>query len=319
MNPSAIAGSTLEIHRDVAAAAIERQLAAPLGLNLLEVAYGITQVANSAMTRVLRAVTTERGRDPRGFTLLAFGGAGPIHAAALAENMGISRLVVPLYPGLFSALGLLLADYRHDYIAAIASPLMSVRTDEIMARYDQLKERARSEMIAEGVDPGAIRFEQQVDLKYGYQMYEMTLPFPEAADSSNLAATLARLFTDAHNQAYGYYRDDPIELMNIRLRALASAASLTFAELASRYSAASGEAATSSGFPRAQEAGTPRERQAFFGPAHGLLATPLRSRFALTRPEQGPIIIEEPDTTIVVPPNWIVERDGFGNLVLTRA
>jgi N-methylhydantoinase A len=317
MNPHAIAGSTLEIHRDAAAAAIERQLAAPLGLNLLEVAYGITQVANSAMTRVLRAVTTERGRDPRGFTLLAFGGAGPIHAAALAENMGISRLVAPLYPGLFSALGLLLADYRHDYIAAIAAPLTSVHADELMARYEQLKERARSEMITEGVDPGAIRFEQQVDLKYGYQMYEMTLPFPAEADPSNLAATLARLFTDAHNQAYGYYRDDSIELMSIRLRALASAASLTFAGLASQYAAANGEAAAAPDFSSAQEAGAQRERQAFFGPAHGLLTTPLRSRFALTSPERGPMIIEEPDTTIVVPPNWVVERDGFGNLLLT--
>jgi N-methylhydantoinase A len=320
MNPNAIAGSTLEIHRDAAAAAIERQLAAPLGLNLLEVAYGITQVANSAMTRVLRAVTTERGRDPRGFTLLAFGGAGPIHAAALAEDIGISRLIVPLYPGLFSALGLLLADYRHDYIAAIAAPLTSVRTDEIMARYEQLKDRARSEMIAEGVDPGAIRFEQQVDLKYGYQMYEMTLPFPDEVDPSNLVATLARLFTDAHNQAYGYYRDDPIELMNVRLRALASAASLTFAELAGRYLAESSEAPVPpSGSPGAWKGGTPHERQAFFGPAHGLLPTPLRSRFALTNPESGPMIIEEPDTTVVVPPDWTVQRDGFGNLVLTRA
>lgn len=319
MNPNAIAGSTLEIHRDAAAAAIERQLAAPLGLNLLEVAYGITQVANSAMTRVLRAVTTERGRDPRGFTLLAFGGAGPIHAAALAENMGISRLIVPLYPGLFSALGLLLADYRHDYIAAIATPLTSVSGDEITARYEQLKDRARAEMIAEGVNPDAIRFEQQVDLKYGYQMYEMTLPFPGEVDSSNLVASLARLFTDAHNQAYGYYRDDPIELMSVRLRALASAASLTFAELAARYSETGHEATPSPGFARAQDGGKGRDRQAFFGPAHGLLTTPLLSRFALSGPEQGPIIIEEPDTTVVVPPNWTVERDRFGNLVLTGA
>jgi len=316
MNPAAIAGATLEIHHDAAAAAIERQLASPLGLGLLEVAYGITQVANSAMTRVLRAVSTERGRDPRGFTLLAFGGAGPIHAAALAENMGISRLIVPLYPGLFSALGLLLADYRHDYIAAVATPVASVRTDEILARFEQLKERARSEIIAEGVDPSAIRFEQQVDLKYGYQMYEMTLPFPDEMDS-NLVATLARLFTDAHNRAYGYYRDDPIELMSVRLRALAPAAAFTFADLAGHYSEESNQAAPqSAGF--AHEGGRQPERQAFFGSSHGLLSTPLCSRFALTGPEQGPIIIEEPDTTVVVPPKWTVQRDRFGNLVLTR-
>ncbi len=320
MNPNSIAGSTLEIDRSAAQAAIERQLAAPLRLNLLEVAYGITQVANSAMTRVLRAVTTERGRDPRGFTLLAFGGAGPIHAAALAANMGISRMIVPLYPGLFSALGLLLADYRHDYIAAIAAPLTSVRTDEVLGRYEQLKDRARSEMIAEGVDPGAIRFEQQVDLKYGYQMYEMTLPLPDEVDSSNLVPALSRLFTEAHNQAYGYYRDDPIELMSVRLRALASAGSISFADMAARYSAESSQSAIPAlASSRAKQNGREGERQAFFGPAHGLLPTPLRSRFALTDPERGPIIIEEPDTTVVVPPNWTVQRDSFGNLVLTRA
>jgi N-methylhydantoinase A len=319
MNPNAIAGSTLEINRDAAAAAIERNLAVPLGLNLLEVAYGITQVANSAMTRVLRAVTTERGRDPREFTLVAFGGAGPIHAAALAENMGISNLIVPLYPGLFSALGLLMADYRHDYITAIAAPLMSVSSNEMLERYQQLRERARSEMKAEGVDPGTIRFEQQVDLKYGYQMYEMTLPFPDHVDSSNLTATLAQMFTDAHHQAYGYHRDDPIEVMSVRLRALASADSLTFAELANRYSAENSQRTDPSRpIVDAKENGHQSEREAFFGPTYGLLPTPLWSRFALTL-TQGPLIIEEPDTTIVVPPNWAVRRDQIGNLLLSRA
>src|SRR6202022_515717 len=101
INPRAIAGASLKIDRAAAVTAIKGALADPLKLDVLEVAYGITQVANSAMTRVLRAVSTERGRDPREFTLLAFGGAGPIHAAALAESMEISRIVVPVYPGLF--------------------------------------------------------------------------------------------------------------------------------------------------------------------------------------------------------------------------
>jgi N-methylhydantoinase A len=318
MNPRAIAGSTLEIHRDAAANAIQQKLASPLRLDVLEVAYGITQVANSAMTRVLRAVTTERGRDPREFTLLAFGGAGPIHAASLAETIGISELIVPLYPGLFSALGLLLADYRHDYIAAIAAPLASVKTDEILAHFTHLEDRARAEMLAEGVNLGAIRFERQVDLKYGYQMYEMTLPFPDKVDPSNLVTILASLFTDEHNRTYGYYRDDPVELMSLRLRALAWATSLTFAELANRYSAQSSQLEPRSAGAADVDSGQ-LERQAFFGAAHGLLSTPLRSRIELTRPEPGPMIIEEPDTTVVVPPNWTVQRDRFGNLVLTRS
>jgi N-methylhydantoinase A len=309
MNPKAIAGAKLEINAAAAVEAITHRLAAPLGLEPMNVAYGITQVANSAMTRVLRAVTTERGRDPREFTLIAFGGAGPIHAALLAENMGITKLIVPLYPGLFSALGLLMADYRHDYIATIAAPLTSVKPEEIFARYEQLQTTARAEMIAEGVSPAAIRFEQQVDLKYGYQMYEMTLPFPDGAGPPNLQAVLARLFTDAHDQTYGYYRDDPIELVSLRLRALASAGSISFAELAAKLADAGATGAAAAG----------ATREAFFGSAHGTMVTPLRNRFDITGPERGPIIIEEPDTTIVVPPGWTVQRDAFANLALTRA
>jgi len=234
--------------------------------------------------------------------------------------MEISRLIVPLYPGLFNALGLLLADYWHDYIAAIASPSVLYAQTIYWRATSNSKDRACAEMTAEGVDPSALRFEQQVDLKYGCQMYKMTLPLPDTADSSNLVVELAERFTKAHNQAYRYYCEDPIELMNVRLRALASAASFTFANLANHYSAESSQPVVLSlAVPHAQEGDREGERQAFFGSAHGLLTTPLRSRFALTDPEQGPIIIEEPDTTVVVPPNWTVQHDRFGNLVLTRA
>ncbi|HJU28930.1 MAG TPA: hydantoinase/oxoprolinase family protein, partial [Candidatus Binataceae bacterium] len=307
MNPRSIAGSSLKIDREAAIDAIERKLAAPLGLSPLEAAYGVTRVANSAMTRVLRAVSTERGRDPREFTLAAFGGAGPIHAAALAESMEMSRLIVPLHPGLFSALGLLLADYRHDYIASIVSPLSSMREDDIRSRYAMLKETARAEMAAEGVGPSPIRFEQYLDMKYGYQMYEMTLPFPPEAETE-LTERLARLFTQAHDQAYGYHRDDPIELVSLRLRALASVSSIRFADLAAKASA---------GGPRTE---TPREsREAYFGPAYGSIVTPVCARFDIDGPRRGPLIIEEPDTTVVAPPNWRVERDALANLILTRS
>jgi len=304
MNPNAIAGSKLGIDYDKAREMVQRKLADPLGLDVTDVAYGIARVANSAMTRVLRAVSTERGRDPREFTLLAFGGAGPIHAAALAESMEISRVVVPIYPGLFSALGLLLADYRHDYVASIAAPLDSLGADEIGARYGELRETALADLLAEGVSAGAVRIEEYVDLKYGYQMYEMTLPCP--ARTADLPSALAQLFTEAHQQAYGYHRDDPVELVSIRVRALASTDRIRFTDLAARLSARRSDRATSS------------DREAYFGSHHGRIATPVRTRFAIERREAGPIIIEEPDTTIVVPPGWSVERDGFANLILTR-
>ncbi len=304
MNPEAIAGSTLRIDRQAAWEAIARRLAGPLKLDVLRAAYGVTQVANAAMMRALRAVSTERGRDPREFTLIAFGGAGPIHATALAESLGISRVQIPLFPGLFSALGLLLADYRHDYIRSIALALDSVDPQAIERQYEELEAAARAELLQEGVTEEAIRFERQVDLKYGYQVSELTLSFPSAAKLADLRTELARLFTEAHKQAFGYDRDDAIELVNLRLRALASAGRMRFTDLVAPVFAVEQEQSIS--------------RQAYFGPALGTLETPVRRRADIAEEQSGPLIVEEPDTTVVVPPGWAVRRDEQGNLVLTK-
>jgi len=178
----------------------------------------------------------------------------------------------------------------------------------MFTRYEQLRATATAEMIAEGASCKAIRFEQQADLKYGYQMYEMTLPLPESTDPSNLIAALTQLFTDAHDRMYGYHRNDPIELVSLRLRAFAPAGSISFADLAAERAkeATHGMALTKS------------SREAFFGPFHETMTTPLRNRFDITEAERGPLIIEEPDTTIVVPPGWTVRRDTLANLVLAR-
>jgi len=304
MNPETIAGATLRINRQPAWEVIDRRLARPLKLDVLPAAYGITQVANAAMMRALRAVSTERGRDPREFTLIAFGGAGPIHAAALAESLGISQVLVPLLPGLFSALGLLLADYRHDYIRSVARSLDTVDPQAVMRLYEELEATAREELVQEGVAGEAIRFERQVDLKYGYQVSELTLPFPAEAGIADLKVGLARIFTEAHKQAFGYDRDDPIELVNLRLRALASAERMRFTDLVSRVSS--------------EGQGNDTSRQAYFGPAVGTLTTPVRRRVDVVGAQSGPLIIEEPDTTVVVPPGWSLRRDEYGNLLLRR-
>ncbi|NOT54668.1 MAG: hydantoinase/oxoprolinase family protein [Deltaproteobacteria bacterium] len=305
INPEAIAGATLRIDRQAAWRAIEEKIAKPLNLEVLRAAYGIAQVANAAMMRALRAVSTERGRDPRGFTLVAFGGSGPLHATALAESLGISRVVVPMYPGLFSALGLLLADYRHDYVRSVALTLDKVDPATIFQQYEALEASARTELAHEGVAPDAMRFERQIDLKYGYQVSEITLPFATNLTAAEVRPALTKLFTEAHRQAFGYDRDDAIELVNLRLRALASAGPVRFADLVSRKTP---------GHPQPTNAA----RQAYFGPGPGSLEVSIRRREQITHTQTGPMIIEEPDTTVVVPPGWTVSRDGYGNLLLTR-
>ncbi|MEW6298066.1 MAG: hydantoinase/oxoprolinase family protein [Thermodesulfobacteriota bacterium] len=305
MNPESIADATLRINRDAAWTAIHEKLAVPLRLDPLQAAYGITQVANATMMRALRAVSTERGRDPREFALVAFGGAGPIHAAELAGSLGIKQVYVPLFPGLFSALGLLLADFRHDYLRSVALPLSKVDPAVILQLYNDMEEGARNELRREGVPAAAVQFERRVDLKYGYQIAELTLPFPADAAATELRSALARLFTEAHHREFGYSREDPIELVSVRVRAKATATHLRFADLV--------HARLRDG----RRAAAPPTRQAYFGPRYGLLTTPIRRREDIDTPTTGPLIVEEPDTTVVVPPGWQVRRDELGNLILT--
>jgi N-methylhydantoinase A len=301
MNPDAIAGATLAIDRRAAWTAIEQKIARPLNVEVLAAAYGITQVANATMMRALRAVSTERGRDPRDFTLIAFGGAGPIHAAALADSLSMTRVQIPLYPGLFSALGLLLADYRHDYIRSVAVTLDQLDPQAVLRHYQELETQARAELAEEGIAADQIRFERQVDLKYGYQVAELSLPFPDGS-SADLQNRLAQLFTEAHRQAFGYDRADTIELVSVRLQAVASSGHLRFSEL------------TGTG----NEGAPPPSpsRTAYFGPQAGECEAAVYQRTALEQARSGPLIVEEPDTTVVVPPGWTVQYDVSGNLLL---
>lgn len=305
MNPDRIADSTLRIHRDAAWTVIHEKLAAPLRLDPLQAAYGVTQVANATMMRALRAVSTERGRDPREFALIAFGGAGPIHAAELAGSLGMKQVYVPIFPGLFSALGLLLADFRHDYLRSVALPLTRVDPAALLRIYHEMEEGARAELRREGIPDTAVQFERWVDLKYGYQISELTLPFPKDVAATELRSALTRLFTEAHHREFGYSREDPIELVSLRLRATATATRLRFADVRRSHSR------------NGQGGSSTSTRQAYFGPRQGLLTTPIRERGDIDKPVNGPLIVEEPDTTVVVPPEWQIQRDGLDNLILT--
>ena len=310
MNPDAIAGATLTIDRQAAWTAIEQKIARPLDMEVQAAAYGITQVANATMMRALRAVSTERGRDPRAFTLVAFGGAGPMHAAALADSLSMTRVQIPLYPGLFSALGLLLADYRHDYIRSVALALDQVAPRTVLRQYEELETQARAELVQEGIAADQVRFERQVDLKYGYQVAELTLPFPEVSED-DMQDRLAHLFTEAHRQAFGYDRADTIELVSVRLRALASSGHLRFTDLTGADGHGSGSDAAS------PSAGT-ASRTAYFGPQAGECEAAVYQRTDIKQVQSGPLIVEEPDTTVVVPPDWTVRHDVSGNLLLQR-
>jgi N-methylhydantoinase A len=308
MNPQRIAGGTVPIDAAAARRAIE-ELGARLRLPVQDAAYGIHQVANATMMRAIRAVTTERGRDPRDFALVAFGGAGPLHAAALAASLGMTRVYVPLFPGLFSALGLLLADLRYDYVQSIPGQLDAVEPTVLLRAFAALAARMREEVSRENIDPATVRLERYIDLRYARQSSELTLPFPESGSTADLSAVLTAAFHAEHERTYGYRREnDPIAVVSVRLKATAPARSLGLREL--------GES-----FARTVNAGTgqPTVRRAYFGPEVGEHASPVLHRADLVgKVLQGPFIVEEFDTTVVVPPGWQAEVDGCGNIILRR-
>jgi len=161
-------------------------------------------------------------------------------------------------------------------------------------------------MQREGVPGERVRFEHYGDLKYGYQLQELSIPLPASTDSENLLSKLVGRFRAAHEQAFGYNTDDPIELVSLRLRALATVGDMKFSELAATITPASGAIVRS------------EPREAFFGPRYGLLQTSVFRRADVIGVQDGPLIVEEPDTTVVVPPEWAVSRDGYGSLVLTK-
>src|SRR5262249_30413969 len=144
------------------------------------------------------------------------------------------KVLVPVFPGLFSALGLLLADYRHDYIRSVVTPLNVIEPGRIAALYEDMQQVALEAMQREGVSREQVRFEPYIDLKYGYQLQELTIPFPATERADSLLSSLATLFRAAHEQAFGYNTDDTIEVVSVRLRALATVGDMRFAELAAK-------------------------------------------------------------------------------------
>jgi N-methylhydantoinase A len=307
MNPRTIAGGTVSIDREAAVDAIRRELAMPLELSVQAAAYGIYQVANAAMTRAIRAVTTERGRDPREYTLIAFGGGGPIHAADLAASFGMKRVYIPLYPGLFSAMGLMMAELRYDYVQSIPGPLDAIDVGSLQKHYGSLEARVLEEVRKENVDPATLKMERFLDLRYQRQTSELTIALPDPFPTGSLATTMAELFHAEHEHTYGYRRqNESITVVNLRLKAVAPSQSLSFKELAEAFRASA-----------AQKKSTDEVRVAYFGSTIGEQPTRILSRQDLARRTiDGPLVVEEFDTTVVVPPGWAASLDELGNIAL---
>ena len=302
LNPDYLLGGALRVNLDKTTDLFQSKVAQPLGLSLLEAAYGVHMVANATMARAMRSVTIERGRDARNFTVVAFGGSGPCHAAALAQNLGIRRVIVPASPGLFSSLGLLSATQEYEFVRSLMLRTRDTNGHSLEESFTALESEARDILHQEGFAANALGFTRYADLHYAAQIHALTVPVPPSGRISDLE----EVFGEEHHRTYGYQSaSEPIEITNIRvmghqIQSLGAQADLT-AIGAALYGAR----------------GQSKSRKAYFGKERGLLDVPIISRGDLDlQPSQGPAIVEEYDTTIVVPPGCTVSRDTAWNVIL---
>ena len=298
LSPEHLAGGAVELDADAAARALE-SVAEPLGKSTTEAAYGVFQLAVATMTRAVKAVSTYRGRDPREFVLCGFGGNGPVVAVAIARALQMRRVLVPVAPGVFSAAGLLLSEIEHEFVRTLPARGASATAELLLAGFRELEAEADGALVAEGVSRDAIAVSRFADVRYAGQAYELTLPIAAGApDLGRIAAD----FGAEHHRTYGHASADaPIDIVNLKLTARAAGNGEVPYDPLAGLAAATARADT---------------RSAYFGPAHGSLDVPVISRAALldSPPRQGPLIVEEYDSTCVVPPGCVVTLDSLGNI-----
>ena len=278
-----------------------REIAAPLGLSVAEAAAKIVEVVNASMAEALRIVSVERGHDPRDFVLIAFGGAGPVHAAFLAEELGIAEVVVPPATGAFSALGLVASDVKREYSRTLYADLGSVEPQRVAAALDAMAAEADAMLEAARVPSERRALRRQADVRYRRQAYELTVPLADGKITRETLAALAASFHDRHRRTYGHANpNESVQLVNLRLTALGRSPELILQQHGG--------------------AGRPvRERSAWF-PETGFTACLVHWRDGLTAGASlaGPAIVEALDTTVVVPPGWTARVDERGYIRMRR-
>jgi N-methylhydantoinase A len=289
-----------EIALDLSAAerAIRERVADPLGLDVHEAAEGILRVVASKMALAIRELTVARGIDPRDFVLLAFGGAGPMHAAEIGAEIGIRTIVVPPVPGMFSAWGMLAADVRHELVRTAVGPASALDRVWLENAFRSLEDEARETLAAEGVDEERMRFIRSLDLRYAGQEHTLSVPAPLEVEP----AALKGMFDEAHRRKYGHASErDGVEVVNLRVAAGGAVPRSGQAEL-----------------PRAGEPAVPRAERGvrFDGVLH---PTPIfvRPDLAAGASLGGPLVVDEDGATTVVPPGFTLTVGDYGDLVIT--
>ena len=298
INPNSLAGGRLAIDKALSEKAIAEHLATPLGLDVADAAHGIRAVANANMARAVRAVTVERGRDPRDLTLMAFGGNGGVHAFDLARQLGIPRVVVPPLSGVFCSVGMLASDVEHIALATVVCRLDRLDAVELARLRQGVAVDVDARLAVDGYRPDRRVVVFEADLRHEGQASELTVPL----DGDDLEQLRER-FAAEYFKTYGYLDTTPVELM--KLRAIGRGLRDNRLDFADMKIA-----------PRAGSSGA-TSRAVSFARGEPAVSVPIVGRDALggvARP--GPLIVEEFDATVVVPPDATVYCDSIGCIVV---
>ena len=304
LDAESLAGGTLKVDRAAAERAVQQLIAIPSGLSVPDAAYGITQIANSNMVRAIKSVSVERGRNPADFAIMAFGGAGPLHAAEVARALGISRVLIPPSPGVFSAFGLVQAAIEHH---AARTVLVSTATADCAAlqyTLDAMRADVLTRMRAEDIPDEQVCFSISTDLRYRGQSFDISVPLAGATIDAAAIDVAERAFEREFARSYGHLGPRrEFELVTLRLVASADRAH------------ASGTAWADPPGGRAWP-----DRECYFGPTLGMQRSRVVARADLVGGlVNGPAIVQEYDTTIVVPPGWRASLDASGIIVLEHS
>lgn len=302
LGDDSLAGGALRIRRDLAESAIQRHIGDRIGLSLAEAAYGIHLVANSNMVRAIKSVSVERGRDPAGFVMMAFGGAGPIHAAAIALDLGIRRVLIPSSPGVFSAYGLLRATVEQHASRTILTPTSNADIGAIAEAYKVMRCNLVTRLQREGYSKESITVKSFADLRYRGQSSEITIPIQDQTITHSELRCIEARFEDEFEHTYGHRGPNKeFELVTCRMIATVIRGFQNVAQWTVEYDTSSEQG----------------ERNAYFGPRHGIMRTPVLARGALSgHTRRGPLVIQEYDTSVVVPPDFFVTIDAHDNIVM---
>ncbi|WP_158745347.1 hydantoinase/oxoprolinase family protein [Acidisphaera sp. L21] len=307
LNPTHLLGGRMPVRQDLARAAIAR-LADQLGMGVMETAQGIISVVTANMARAIRVVSVQRGHDPRDYTLIAFGGAGPLHAARLARELDISRILVPRNPGILCAMGLLLTDLRADFATTRLLTMNEAALPAMEQAFTTLRRQADNWFSSENIAPGASKITRTVDMRYAGQNYELAVVVPDGPVAAATLDVLAVGFAAAHQRMYGFVAEgEAVQLVTFRIEAAGLVSKAEFQPQSDQGPDASG-AITG-------------QREVWLPEAGGFAACPVYDRQSLRAGNRiaGPAIIEQMDTTTVVLPNMVATVEPFLNLILEAA